>query len=80
MARRQGLQQACTLAPSDIGINLVAAADRIGHHRMRDLSGASDLAVVHYAGGTTGRSKAVLRSQPGCAAMIASIVIDFELP
>ena len=80
VARYAGLQQAFTLAASDIGINLVAAADRIGHHRMRNLSKASDLAVINYTGGTTGRSKGVLRSQAGYAAMIASIVTDFELP
>jgi fatty-acyl-CoA synthase len=76
----EGFKQVYTLAASDLGCDLVAAAGHIGHHGLRDLSRADDLAVINYTGGTTGRSKGALRSQAGYAAMITSIVTDFELP
>ena len=85
LAQRHGpgqgqLQQIYTLGRADFGTDLMAAADRIGHASYTDLSLASDLAVINYTGGTTGRSKGALRTQAGYAAMMASIVTDFELP
>jgi len=75
-----GLQQVYTLGRAGFGTDLVAAADRIGHASYTDLALASDLAVINYTGGTTGRSKGVLRSQAGYAAMICDVAQDFDLP
>ncbi len=80
VAGHPGLQQVYTLAKADFGRDLVAAADKIGHHSLQDLAQARDLAVINYTGGTTGRSKGAMRTQAGYGAMIASVVTDFELP
>ena len=79
-SRHAGLVQVYTLAPADIGRDLVAAAQHIGHHSARDFSHPHHLSTINYTGGTTGRSKGAARTQAGYAAMISSIVADFELP
>ena len=78
--RHSGLRQLYTLGPAPFGTDLVAAAHHIGHASYTDLSRADELAVINYTGGTTGRSKGVMRSQGGYAAMINTVAQDFELP
>jgi len=73
-------RQVYTLAPSSLGTDLCAAAQHIGHHSMRNLALATDLATVNYTGGTTGRSKGAARDQAGYSAMITSVLTDFGLP
>ena len=78
--RHHGLQQVYTLGAAEFGTNLAAACDRIGHASLRDLSVATDLAVVNYTGGTTGRSKGAMRTQAGLSAMVIEKLSDFDLP
>lgn len=62
------------------GVDLLAAAQSMGPTTARDLSTPSSVATMNYTGGTTGRSKAVLRQQHAHAAMWRAILEDFELP
>ncbi|MBK0114043.1 MULTISPECIES: AMP-binding protein [unclassified Delftia] len=74
------LQHVWTLGKTEAGVDLLAAAQSIGPVAARDLSLPSSVATMNYTGGTTGRSKAVLRQQHAHAAMWRAILEDFELP
>ena len=74
------LKQVFTLAKSDLGVDLQAAVQRVGHHSARDLSLPDDLSTINYTGGTTGRSKGAMRRQAGLAAMVLDVSHSFELP
>ncbi len=69
-----------SLGPTAYGIDLLAAAASIGAVSAKDLSRPDDLAYFNYTGGTTGRSKGVVRRQHAVAAAMSAVLADFELP
>lgn len=79
-AKAASLRTVWTLGPAEFGQNLLAGADAIGAVQASDQSKLSSVATMNYTGGTTGRSKAVVRQQHAHAAMWRAILEDFELP
>ena len=69
-----------TLGPTDYGTDLLAAAAVAGTATVRDVSNATDIAILNYTGGTTGKSKGALRTQAQVASYVSTIVADFEIP
>lgn len=69
-----------TLGQADYGQDLLHAVQRVGSSTPRDLSKATDIGIVNYTGGTTGRSKGAVRSNGCVAASTVNILSDFELP
>ncbi len=79
-ARAPRLRQVFSLGPADCGADLLAAADQAGATSPRDLATPDDVAVSIYTGGTTGRSKGVLRRHREYAGFSPAILADFEIP
>lgn len=79
-AKAASLRTVWTLGPTEFGKDLLAGAHAIGTVEARDQSKLSSVATMNYTGGTTGRSKAVVRQQHAHAAMWRAILEDFELP
>jgi len=69
-----------TLGPTEMGTDLVAASEAVGHHTLRDLTVPQDIGMVLYTGGTTGRSKGVVRDQANLADIWRTASASFELP
>lgn len=76
--RASGLTRVFTLGPSDFGIDLTAAAEAAGAVSAVLVATAGDDSMLAYTGGTTGKSKGVLRQQAQAAAMTDSILGEFE--
>jgi fatty-acyl-CoA synthase len=79
-ARATRLRQVFTIGPAEYGIDLIAAAEGAGASTPRDLASPDDVAVLIYTGGTTGRSKGVLRRHRDYAGFTPAILADFEIP
>lgn len=69
-----------TLGPAEMGTDLIAASEAVGHHTLRDLTVPQDVGMVLYTGGTTGRSKGVVRDQANLSEVWRTVVASFELP
>jgi fatty-acyl-CoA synthase len=80
LGRANGLSTVCTLGRAEYGTDLLAAAASVGTADPRDLASSTDIAVLNYTGGTTGRAKGALRSHAQVAAYSTSILADFEIP
>ncbi|WP_174285659.1 AMP-binding protein [Sphingomonas bacterium] len=63
-----------------LGIDIAAAVEQVGTDTARDLAISSDIASVMYTGGTTGKSKGVIRSHATLAATTVSNLASFEFP
>jgi fatty-acyl-CoA synthase len=69
------------LGSSDFAGDLVAAAGEIGSSRPMDIALPGDSALVHYTGGTTGRSKGAVRSNTAAVAFASfGMLADLDLP
>jgi len=69
------------LGSSDFADDLVAAATEIGSSTPVDIARPADCALVHYTGGTTGRSKGAVRSNNAAVAFASfSTLADLDLP
>lgn len=69
-----------TTEHADYGVDLSAAAEQAGSVSPHDLATPDDVAVMHYTGGTTGRSKGVMRRHRQLAGFAPAILADFEFP
>ncbi|SLN18163.1 AMP-binding protein [Oceanibacterium hippocampi] len=69
-----------TLGPADYGIDINAAAEAAGAVSPVDLAEPGDVSTINYTGGTTGKSKGVLRRHPSGIAMSNAVIADFEWP
>jgi fatty-acyl-CoA synthase len=69
------------LGSSDFANDLIAVANGIGSSRPVDIALPDDSALVHYTGGTTGRSKGAVRSNNAAVAFASfSMLADLDLP
>lgn len=78
--RHDGALRLYTLGPAEMGTDLITASEAIGHNNLRDLSAPSDIGMVLYTGGTTGRSKGMIRDQVCLADIWRTVAASFELP
>lgn len=79
LARRPSLRT-MMLGASLLGPDLVGMALSGASHNMRDLSGSEDVALINYTGGTTGKSKGVIRSQLNMGEVTRAILETIEFP
>jgi fatty-acyl-CoA synthase len=79
-ARATGLKAVFTLGRAQYGTDLLKAAEMAGHATPRCFAGPDDIAILHYTGGTTGRSKGALRYHRQFGGFAAAILADFEIP
>ncbi len=80
-AETKGAMEVFTLGPSEIGVDLAAIAEARGSCTARDLATSADLAAVFYTGGTSGRSKGVMRTHAAVGAMYSSGLLEaLEIP
>jgi fatty-acyl-CoA synthase len=75
-----GLKTVFTLGRADYGIDLLAAVEACGSISPRCLAQPDDVATLNYTGGTTGKSKGVLRHHRQLTPFSGLILADFELP
>jgi fatty-acyl-CoA synthase len=69
-----------TLGPAEYGNDVLASSVREGTSAPRDLSSTTDMAMLNYTGGTTGKSKGVMRSGGAAGYTALAILAEFELP
>jgi len=70
-----------SLGRGDAGPDLLRLAAESGATTAVDLAEPEDIALVHYTGGTTGRSKGAVRSNRSAVAFACvSVLSDIELP
>ena len=70
-----------SLGPFDAAPDLLQLAADSGATTAVDLAEPDDIALVHYTGGTTGRSKGAVRSNRNAVAFACvSVLADIELP
>lgn len=70
-----------SLGQGDAGPDLLRLAAESGATTAVDLAEPEDIALVHYTGGTTGRSKGAVRSNRSAVAFACvSVLADIELP
>jgi fatty-acyl-CoA synthase len=79
-ARASGLKTVFTLGPANYGADLLAAVDAAGTATPRCFAGPGDIATLNYTGGTTGKSKGVLRTHREYGGFASAILSDFEIP
>jgi fatty-acyl-CoA synthase len=79
-ARASGLKTVFTLGPANYGVDLLAAVDAAGTATPRCFAGPGDIATLNYTGGTTGKSKGVLRTHREYGGFASAILSDFEIP
>lgn len=80
LATRTGLNTVLTLGAADYGIDLLAQAEAAGDVAAQDVSSIDDYAMVNYTGGTTGKSKGVLRRHRSTAQVSLAVLGEFQLP
>ncbi len=69
-----------TLGPADFGLDLAAAVEAAEVSPPVSVAGPDDIAVIGYTGGTTGRSKGVVRRHRSSSASTSAILANFNLP
>lgn len=69
-----------TLGAPGIGTDLLELAARTGSADMRVLCTTYDTALINYTGGTTGRSKGVIRDQHNMGEVTRASLATLELP
>jgi fatty-acyl-CoA synthase len=69
-----------TLAPADLGTDLLAAAQAVGSTTAVDQASAESVYALSFTGGTTGKSKAAVRLHRDAVSSCMAILADFELP
>ncbi len=74
------LAQVFTLGPAEYGVDLRAAAESVGTRSPVLHAHADDEAWLSYTGGTTGKSKGVMRRHHSFVAVTNAILADFEWP
>jgi fatty-acyl-CoA synthase len=79
-AKSSGLKTVFTLGPADYGADLLATVEAAGSATARCFAGPDDIAILNYTGGTTGKSKGVLRYHRELAGSASAILADFEIP
>src|SRR3981189_983909 len=79
-ARAFGLKTVFTLGPAHYGVDLLAAVDAAGTATPRCFAGPGDIATLNYTGGTTGKSKGVLRTHREYGGFAHATLSDFEIP
>ena len=80
VGRVGAVQQIFTIGRAQYGVDLLAAAEAAGATSPRDLANPDDVAVLIYTGGTTGKSKGVLRRHRDYAGFTPAILAGFEIP
>ena len=69
------------VGPAEFATDLLAAAERVGAGAPLDVAEPGDVVAINYTGGTTGRSKGVLRRHPSALQQgLTAILGNFELP
>jgi fatty-acyl-CoA synthase len=80
-AHRGNTVKVFSLGHADFGADLRALANGAGATTAIDVAEPDDIALIHYTGGTTGRSKGAVRSNRNAVAFAcASVLADIELP
>ncbi len=69
-----------TLGTADFGSDLTAAVDAMDASPPVAIAGPDDVASIGYTGGTTGRSKGVVRRHRSLSASTSAILANFNLP
>ncbi|MBA2401169.1 MAG: AMP-binding protein [Bradyrhizobium sp.] len=69
-----------TLGPADYGTDLISVTEKAGEVTPQDFSNSEDCAILNYTGGTTGKSKGVLRRHRSSGLMSLGILAEYELP
>jgi fatty-acyl-CoA synthase len=75
-----GLKTVFTLGPASYGVDLLQAIEAAGHATPRSFASPDDIATLNYTGGTTGKSKGVVRHHRENGAFTSAILADFEFP
>jgi fatty-acyl-CoA synthase len=78
--RLPALKHLLALGPSDVGEDLLAAADHEPVTTMRSFARADDLCSLGYSGGTTGRPKGVMQRHRTVVEMTRLICTNWQLP
>ena len=79
-AKATGLKTVFTLGPASYGVDLLQAIEAAGHATPRSFASPDDIATLNYTGGTTGKSKGVVRHHRENGAFTSAILADFEFP
>jgi fatty-acyl-CoA synthase len=79
-ARAPSVRATFTLGAAEYGRDLLRAADDVGAATAIDLAEPNDVAQLSYTGGTTGRSKGVVRRHAATVAITYSLLADIEFP
>jgi fatty-acyl-CoA synthase len=79
-AKASQIKTVFTLGAAGYGVDLLVAIETAGHATARCLAGADDIATLNYTGGTTGKSKGVLRTHREYGGFANAILADFEIP
>ncbi len=69
-----------TLGTADFGSDLIGAVEATEASAPVAIVGPDEVASIGYTGGTTGRSKGVVRRHRSLSASTAAILADFDLP
>src|SRR5258708_14676876 len=79
-SQSSGLKAVFTLGSANYGADLLAAVDRAGTASPQCFAGPDDISTLNYTGGTTGKSKGVLRTHREYGGFANAILSDFEIP
>ncbi|HKS18384.1 MAG TPA: AMP-binding protein [Bradyrhizobium sp.] len=79
-AKTSGLKAVFTIGAASYGVDLLAAIEAAGSATPRALAVPDDLAGLGYTGGSTGRSKGVVRYQRQFGNFVPAMLTDFEIP
>src|SRR5882757_460917 len=80
LARRFPELRIFSIGRSEFARGPIAAAEKHGEVRPTDVSSADDVATISFTGGTTGKSKGVVRTSRIVTQMISAVLTEFEVP